>query len=299
MRWIRWTGSGDRPSSLRRSVSLRRSRLSRCCRSSAAGYAIVLTSGAALAATAFAFGAMASARHTRIRGTGWVAIAVAHARRRRVRPRRSLRDRVVPAPVRALGCSVLDVCRHRDERAGALTQNGRGREDRKTRPRHLHLVPRDDAIDTVGRIYDHLKAASPAACLDLDVRWAASISQSIRAALDRSDVVLAVIGPRWLACRSRRAAPARRPGDWYASKSNRLSPSEVPADADLVQGARTPRAAEMPAALRRYAYRTGGLPSPAGPGPSGATSRSSCPTLSRCEKARSRRSMSATGSAPS
>jgi hypothetical protein len=227
---------------------------------SAAGYVIVLTSGAALAATAFAFGAMASARHTRIRGTGWVAIAVA-----------MLAGAVfVLVAVFVTGWSRLLFAlwavaswTYAAIVTNVLVRSRKTDAAEKIEKRDLGIFisyRRDDAIDTVGRIYDHLKQDfdERRVFLDLDRQvGGVDFRESIRAALDRSDVVLAVIGPRWLSVSNPEGQ--RRlddPGDWVRIEIESALASEVRLMPILVQGARMPRAEEMPAALRELAYRT-------------------------------------------
>jgi len=226
----------------------------------AAGYVIVFTSGAALAATAFAFGAMASARHTRIRATGLVAIAVAML----------AGAGFVLVAVFVTGWSRLlfAVWAAASWTYAAVVTNVLVRL-RKTdaadtiERRDLGIFisyQRDDAINTVGRIYDHLKQNFDERRLFLDVDRQVGgddFRDSIRAALNRSDVVLAVIGPRWLTASNPEGQ--RRlddPGDWVRIEIESAFASEVRLMPVLVQGARMPRAEEMPAPLRQLAYRT-------------------------------------------
>jgi TIR domain len=227
---------------------------------SAAGYVIVLTSGAALAATAFAFGAMASARHTRIRGTGWVAIAVA-----------MLAGAVfVLVAVFVTGWSRLLFAlwavaswTYAAIVTNVLVRSRKTDAAEKIEKRDLGIFisyRRDDAIETVGRIYDHLKQGFDERRLFLDVdrqEGGVDLRESIRAALNQSDVVLAVIGPRWLSVSNPEGQ--RRlddPGDWVRIEIESALASEVRLIPVLVQGARMPREEEMPAALRELAYRT-------------------------------------------
>lgn len=227
---------------------------------SAAGYVIVFSCGAALAATAFAFGAMASARHTRIRATGLVAIAVAMLAGAGfvlvaifVTGWSRLLFAVWAAACWTYAAVVTDV----------LVRLRKTDAARKIEKRDLGIFisyRRDDTIDTVGRIYDHLKQDFDERRLFLDVdlkERGVDFRKAIRAALDQSDVVLAVIGPRWLTVSNHEGR--RRlddPGDWVRIEIESALASEVRLIPVLVQGARMPREEEMPAPLGPLAYRS-------------------------------------------
>jgi TIR domain len=256
---------------------------------SAAGYVIVFSSGAALAATAFAFGAMASARHTHTRATGLVAIAVA-----------ILAGAVfVLVAVFVTGWSRLLFAlwaaaswAYAAVVTNVLMRSRKTAAAEKLEKRDLGIFisyRRDDAIDTVGRIYDHLKQEFDERRLFLDVdhqMGGEDFRESIRAALNRSDVVLAVIGPRWLtASNSEGKRRLDDPGDWVRSEIESALASEVRLVPVLVQGARMPRAEEMPAPLCPLAYRTA---IPVRPDPDFRRDMTQLVlVLSRCEKRRS------------
>jgi TIR domain len=227
---------------------------------SAAGYGVVFSCGAALAATAFAFGAMASARHTRARAAGLVAIAVAMLAGAvfvLVAVFVAGWSRILFALWAAASWSYAGVV------TNVLMRSRKTDAAEKVEKRGLGIFisyRRDDTIDTVGRIYDHLKHDFDERRLFLDVDRQVGgddFRESIHAALNRSDVVLAVIGPRWLSASNDEGQ--RRlddPGDWVRIEIESALASGVRLMPVLVQGARMPREEELPAPLRPLAYRT-------------------------------------------
>ena len=119
---------------------------------------------------------------------------------------------------------------------------------------------RDDSRETVGRIHDYLRQGFEEQHLFLDVdRQAAGEDYRvvIARALDQAEVVLVVIGPRWLTVTA--TGGGRRiddPEDMVRleietalARGRRVVPL-------LVQGATMPTEAQLPPSLRELAYRT-------------------------------------------
>lgn len=79
---------------------------------------------------------------------------------------------------------------------------------------------------------------------------------AVQQALSGAQVVLVIIGPRWLAAR-KPGAPARLedPADYVRIEIETASAEDVPIIPVLVENARMPSAAELPESLRSLAYR--------------------------------------------
>lgn len=118
---------------------------------------------------------------------------------------------------------------------------------------------RDDANDTVGRIYDYLKEDFREDRLFLDVERQIAgkdFRDTIRNALDRSDVVLAIIGLRWVSIADEHGK--RRldnPADFVRQEIEAaLNNSRVRIIPILVQGAKMPKVEDLPASLQPLCY---------------------------------------------
>ena len=118
---------------------------------------------------------------------------------------------------------------------------------------------RDDSRESVGRIHDHLCQAFVPERIFLDVERqsaGADYREVIGTALDQSEVVLVVIGPAWLTLAGADSRPriddtedmVRLEVEMALARGQNVVPL-------LVQGARMPSAAQLPAPLAPLAYR--------------------------------------------
>ncbi len=119
---------------------------------------------------------------------------------------------------------------------------------------------RDDTADVAGRVYDALAARFGRGSIFKDVdnlRPGADFGAYIRTILPRCRVVLVLIGPNWLD--SRDEAGRRRlddPNDWVRIEiETALDNDNLDVVPVLVNGARMPRADELPTSLQRLLRR--------------------------------------------
>ena len=124
-------------------------------------------------------------------------------------------------------------------------------------PRITISYRRDDSLDITGRIFDRLAAhfGRDAVFRDIDnIPPGADFRKHIDLVLDQSDIVLAIVGPRWIGPRtgqSRLASdtdPVRLEIETALRKDKPLIPV-------LVSHARMPRLEQLPETLRDFAYR--------------------------------------------
>jgi hypothetical protein len=119
---------------------------------------------------------------------------------------------------------------------------------------------RQDSRDTVGRIHDHLRRAFDERRIFLDVEHQVG-GEDYRVAIDRAlaraDVVLAVIGPGWLAA----AEPdgehrLDHPADMVRLELEAALARHLRIVPVLIEGAVMPRGDELPDSLRDISYRS-------------------------------------------
>jgi hypothetical protein len=117
---------------------------------------------------------------------------------------------------------------------------------------------REEAAGYAGRLYDMLQQqlGPDAVLMDVDLGARAYFREAIASAIERCDVVLAVIGPRWLSISDangkRRLDDARDFVHMEIALALHLERPIVPV---LVQRARLPGATELPAELSALARR--------------------------------------------
>lgn len=119
---------------------------------------------------------------------------------------------------------------------------------------------RDDTVDVAGRIYDALARTFGARRIFKDVdnlRPGAHFGDYIKTVLPQCRVFLALIGPNWLEARDERGA--RRiddANDWVRIEiETALTTPRLDVVPVLVNGARMPKADELPASLRGLVER--------------------------------------------
>jgi len=117
---------------------------------------------------------------------------------------------------------------------------------------------RDDASANAGRLFDWLTEQFGRAHVFLDTDKIASGDDFLRVLDERlaaSDVLLAVIGPRWLAIADERGRRLDQPDDYVRRELATALARGTPVIPVLVGGARMPRAEELPEPLRALAGR--------------------------------------------
>jgi hypothetical protein len=117
---------------------------------------------------------------------------------------------------------------------------------------------REDSAGHTGRLYDSLQAhfGADGVFMDLsDIDSGENFVEVIHAAIQSSDVVLAVIGKEWLTC----AGPGGRrlddPNDLVRTEIAAAFERDLPVIPVLVDGTTMPPAAALPAALKPLARR--------------------------------------------
>ena len=120
---------------------------------------------------------------------------------------------------------------------------------------------REDSSDVTGRIYDRLVGhfGTDNVFKDVDsIPLGVDFRTHISGAVERCDVVLTVIGPRWLSAED--PAGARRlddPSDFVRLEVGAALERGIPVIPVMVGGATMPRPEELPEAIRNVAFRNG------------------------------------------
>jgi hypothetical protein len=121
---------------------------------------------------------------------------------------------------------------------------------------------REDSADVAGRIFDHLERRFGRDRLFLDVdaiRYGDDFRRRIGEALDRTGVLLAIIGDRWLDAEDRaRSAGGRRlddPNDYVSIEISSALERGITVVPVLVGEAQMPPASDLPGHLVELAYR--------------------------------------------
>lgn len=115
---------------------------------------------------------------------------------------------------------------------------------------------RADSADIVGRIYDRLVARYGAAAVFLDVDdipAGVDFREHIGRMLDRTDVMLAIVGPAWLGAGGDRAR-IRDDDDPVRVEIASALAARIPLCPVLVGGAKMPAAGELPESLSGFPY---------------------------------------------
>jgi hypothetical protein len=118
---------------------------------------------------------------------------------------------------------------------------------------------RHDSRDTVGRIHDHLRRAFDERRIFLDVErqvGGEDYRVAIRRALARADVLLAVIGPGWLAAGPDGSRRLDHPDDMVRLELEAALERKLRIVPVLIEGAVMPRGDELPDSLRDLSYRS-------------------------------------------
>jgi hypothetical protein len=117
----------------------------------------------------------------------------------------------------------------------------------------------EDTRWIVGRIFDHLvdHYGRDSVFMDIDgVPLGLDFRDQIRNTLQRSDILLAVIGPQWLAARKETGQPRiADEADWVRLEIEAALGKKIPIIPVLIDRTPLPKPNELPEALREFAYR--------------------------------------------
>ncbi len=143
-------------------------------------------------------------------------------------------------------------------RAGCAFGRGRGRADVASRMLAVISYRRADSQDIAGRIADHLRHRLGDRQVFLDtgsIPAGADFRHTIQEALRRRGVLVAIVGPEWMA--ARHGAPERinDPDDPVRMEIATALANGLPIIPVLVNGAAMPAASELPDDLKDFAYR--------------------------------------------
>lgn len=117
---------------------------------------------------------------------------------------------------------------------------------------------RDDSLATTGRLYDRLQAqfGKTNVFMDFDsIPAGVDFRKQIAAAIDRTEVVIAMIGPRWLGERNDAARRIDDPADFVRLEIARALERDIPVIPLLIGGAVMPSPDVLPADLKELAFR--------------------------------------------
>jgi hypothetical protein len=224
----------------------------------AAGQWIIVTGGITVSIAAFVFGLMISLRKTHARLAGFAAIAVTFATAALI----GLLAVVVPESAWVFSAWTIGLlayaalATHRLVRWPAADV----RDDAKSSLALFISYRRQDSGETVGRIHDHLRQAFEEEHIFLDVdRQTAGedYRKVIGQALDRADVLLAVVGEHWLTVTDREGR--RRLDDSEDMVRVELETAlerQLRVIPVLIEGATMPGPADVPLSLQPLCYRT-------------------------------------------
>jgi molecular chaperone DnaK (HSP70) len=119
---------------------------------------------------------------------------------------------------------------------------------------------RDDSEDVTGRIRDRLKDrfGSPAVFMDIDsIPPGVDFRKDIAAAIEVCDVVLVVIGQKWLETSTHNKPRIHDEGDVVRQEIRSALARDIPTIPVLVQRAALPSATDLPDDIKNLAFRTG------------------------------------------
>jgi hypothetical protein len=124
-------------------------------------------------------------------------------------------------------------------------------------PRITISYRRDDSLDITGRIYDQLAShfGRDAVFRDIDnIPLGADFRRHIDQVLDESDIILAIVGPRWVGPRANqsRLARANDPVRLEIETALRKGKPLIPV---LVMRAVMPRPEQLPETMHDFVYR--------------------------------------------
>ena len=125
-------------------------------------------------------------------------------------------------------------------------------------PKIVISYRRQDSEAIAGRIRDRLVGhyGIESVFMDIDsIPFGTDFREHIRNVLTTTDVVIAIIGPRWTGGSRGRPARIREPADPVRIEVERAFENNIPLVPVLVNGARMPKTEELPDSLQDLSYR--------------------------------------------
>lgn len=125
-------------------------------------------------------------------------------------------------------------------------------------PKIVISYRRQDSEAVAGRIRDRLAGhyGAESVFMDIDsIPFGTDFREHIKKVLGQTDIVLAIIGPRWTGPRRGRPARIKEPNDPVRIEVERALEHGVPLVPVLVNGAQVPKPSELPEALQDLSYR--------------------------------------------
>jgi hypothetical protein len=117
---------------------------------------------------------------------------------------------------------------------------------------------RDDSMDITGRIFDRLTSryGREAVFRDIDnIPPGLDFREHIRASIEDSDVLMVVVGPRWLGGERHGQPRVHSETDYVRIEVEAALMRHIPVIPLLVGGADMPEPSELPDSIREFAYR--------------------------------------------
>jgi TRAP-type C4-dicarboxylate transport system substrate-binding protein len=124
-------------------------------------------------------------------------------------------------------------------------------------PKILISYRRSDSQATAGRIFDRLveRFGETAVFMDIDaIPFGSDFRTHIEDAVRRSDVLIAVVGPQWLGRRDDGGTRIDEPTDPVRVELEGAIAHGIPIIPVLIDGARMPNEAELPAGLKQFSF---------------------------------------------
>jgi TIR domain len=117
---------------------------------------------------------------------------------------------------------------------------------------------REDSMDITGRIFDRLTSryGRETVFRDIDsIPPGLDFREHIRASIDDSDVLMVVVGPRWLGGERHGQPRVRSESDYVRIEVEAALDRHIPVIPLLVGGADMPEPSQLPDSIREFAYR--------------------------------------------
>jgi hypothetical protein len=117
---------------------------------------------------------------------------------------------------------------------------------------------RDDSMDITGRIFDRLTSryGRETVFRDIDnIPPGLDFREHIRASIDDSDVLMVVVGPRWMGGDRNGQPRIRNETDYVRAEVEAALNRHIPVIPLLIGGADMPEPSQLPENIREFAYR--------------------------------------------
>jgi len=117
---------------------------------------------------------------------------------------------------------------------------------------------REDSGWITGRIFDRLEAhfGKGHVFMDIDaIPVGLDFREHIQEVLDRCDILLAVIGPRWAGTQEDGQSRLADEADWVRLEIETALAKKIPVIPALIDRSRMPKASDLPESLRSFAFR--------------------------------------------